>query len=341
MIGVAAVCFSLWLVFDANQLYRSAEAGQLGARRTVAMTVLRPIAALTNALGLSGPVNAANSALGRCGAGAGSVCGNPGGPLVLVPPVGVGALGLGPRPYPHFGYQGHHVVPVAPLPQGPPPLVSPTAASPATVLSMGDSIGEDLGFGLADVFSTDPVVHVVQVGKENTGLARSDYYDWPATLQADLGKYHPQIVVVMIGANDAQSLYNGGSYLSYGTSAWWRAYAARVALIMSEATSAGAHVLWVGLPPMGPGSSVPSGFVPRVNQVFAQQAATHPGALFYSSTKLLSAPKGGFTQYLNVGGSIVQVRYSDGVHLAPAGYDLLARSLLPVMQRAWYVNLHA
>ena len=37
MLAVGLVCFLFWLLFDANQLYRSAQAGQIGVRRTVAV----------------------------------------------------------------------------------------------------------------------------------------------------------------------------------------------------------------------------------------------------------------------------------------------------------------
>ena len=64
ILAVGVGCFLIWLLFDANQLYRSAQAGQIGVRRTVAVSILRPIAAVTNALHLSGPVNTANTELG-------------------------------------------------------------------------------------------------------------------------------------------------------------------------------------------------------------------------------------------------------------------------------------
>ena len=79
----------VWLLFDASQLYHSAEAGQIGVRRTVAVSILRPIAAISNALRISGPVNAADSALGRCGIGGAPVCGS--GPLPTVLPDNVPA----------------------------------------------------------------------------------------------------------------------------------------------------------------------------------------------------------------------------------------------------------
>ena len=38
----------------------------------------------------------------------------------------------------------------------------------------------------------------------STGLTRPDYFNWPAELAADLKSQNPQVVVIMIGANDAQ-----------------------------------------------------------------------------------------------------------------------------------------
>ena len=348
ILAVGLICFLVWLLFDANQLYHSAQAGQIGVRRTVAVIVLRPIAAITDALRISGPVNAADSALGRCGIGGAPVCGN--GPIPTTPPVTAppqrpqGYLGLGAAP--HLGPGIRYIPPPPPpvVPPGPPALVSPTASRPLTLLSIGDSIGEDLGFGLGDVFSTDPAVRVVQEGLEDTGLARTDYYNWPATLAVDLHRYRPKIVVVMLGANDAQALYvSGTTYLPFGTPsaepAWWRVYTARVALVMQEATDAGAHVMWVGLPPMGPGSTVPSWFPQQLNRVFYAQALSHPGVAYFSAAKVLSNNKGGFTEYMNIGGSELAVRSADGVHLLNAGYDLLAGDLVRPMERSWHVNL--
>ncbi len=351
------LCFLIWLLFDANQLYHSAEAGQIGARRTVAITILRPIAALSNALRLSGPVNASDSVLGRCGIGGAPACGNGGDtiptvpvttpttvPVTIPPPVVVvsrrstGYMGMFGAP--HLG--GPPLRPVGPV--WPPPIASPTARHPLTLLSIGDSIGEDLGYGLGDVFSTDPAVRVIQEGVEDTGLARADYYNWPAALEADLRRYHPKIVVVMMGANDAQAFYDGNNtWLSFGRPSearpWWDAYTARIGLVMEEATDAGAHVLWVGLPPMGAASTVPPWFPGQLNKIFASEALLHPGVTYFSAAKVLSNKKGGFSEYMMIGGSEQAVRSTDGVHLLPAGYDLLAGDLVHPMEGAWHVNL--
>ena len=349
ILGVGLLCFLIWLLVDSNQLYHSAQTGQIGIRRTVAVSILRPIAAVANALGISGPVNAADSALGRCGIGGAPACGGDSGSNTTPPTIPTTTTTTVPRPvivvgHRSNGYMGFWAAPHlgAPdwmfTPAWPPDIPNPTAKRPLTLLSIGDSIGEDLGFGVGDVFSTDPAVTVVQRGLEDTGLARTDYYNWPSTLESDLRRYHPEIVVVMMGANDAQALYDRGNFFSLGTPTWWRIYKARVALIMEEATRAGAHVMWVGLPPMGPGSTVPPSFPGQVNRVFSAEALAHQGVLYFNSAKVLSK-KGRFTYNLTIGGSIEQVRSNDGVHLLPPGYDLLAKDLVQPIERGWSVNL--
>ena len=104
-------------------------------------------------------------------------------------------------------------------PVGPPALKSPTVAKPMTILEVGDSIGEDLGFGLADEIGSDPRVHVLQNAVGDTGLSNLAYFDWPATLAQQLREYHPKLVVVMLGGNDWQGFALPNGEVAYtGTS---------------------------------------------------------------------------------------------------------------------------
>jgi hypothetical protein len=340
-LAVGLLCFGIWTVFDANQLYHNALGSPFGTRRTVSLTILRPIKDLTNALGLSGPVNAADSALNRDGASSSATL-----PTLPVfagdgvrPPNDAGVNGIAPMP--HSG-SGHAAPGVTPPPSAwPPPVAQPTLSHPLVMLDIGDSIGEDLGYGLAAVFGGDPYVDLIQKGQVDTGLSRPSYFNWPAALEADLKQYRPGVVIIMMGANDdsALELANGGS-VAVGTPQWDAQYRHRILLLLAEAVSTGAHVLWVGLPPVQ-NSAVTPAFAQHVNALAQQLANSTPGASYVPSWSLLAGPNGQFVQYKQVDGSIQQIRYSDGVHLAPAGWDLLASYLLDPMAHLWHVNLHA
>jgi hypothetical protein len=88
------------------------------------------------------------------------------------------------------------------------------------------------------------------------------------------------------------------------------------------------------------GGNITNAFVKQVNSIYMAQTRLHPGVTFVPSWNLLAGPHGKFTEYLKIHGAEVQIRTSDGVHLDPAGWDLLARALVQPMQQAWHVNLH-
>lgn len=217
-------------------------------------------------------------------------------------------------------------------------LPQPSAARPLTILEIGDSLGEDLGFGLGDVYASDPWVHVVQAAVGDTGLANTGYYDWHAKLAAELQQYHPGVVVVFLGANDGQNFWYGGKYASFGNAVWHAGYSARVAALMAEATAAGARVMWVGMPIMQDPAFWRE--MEMMNTIYAAQAALHPGVTYFASWPLFADASGHYVaSATGAGGQQTLLRAPDGIHIANGGDDRLAAALVPAMQRAWGIQL--
>ncbi len=223
----------------------------------------------------------------------------------------------------------------------PPLATNPTAADPLRVLVVGDSIGLDLGQPLVNDLANTGVVTPTLDGRVDTGLSRPDYFNWPAELQVDLANSRPQLVVAMIGANDPQSLVDGSTVIPYGSPAWNVAYGQRVGAFIDEANAAGAHVLWVGMPPMA-GSQLNSE-MQVINGVVQAQVASRPkGASYLSSTGVLGNPQGNFTAYLaDSSGAEINVRTPDGIHLAPGGGELLSQAVLASMRSTLHIDLPA
>jgi lysophospholipase L1-like esterase len=340
-LAVGLVCFGIWLLFDANQLYLSARASPLGTRRTVAMEVLRPLAWISNTFGLSSIVDGANDALHRNIGGLSGIGPNFN-PVVPPPKPAPTPTGYGPpRVLPHNPTRTK--VPMIfpsppPRPPSVPPVAQPTAAHPLVMLDIGDSLGEDLGYGLADEFGGDPLVTVDQEAQVDTGLADPAYYDWPAGLKDYLNKYHPRVVVMMFGGNDAANFIQNNRFVGFGTALWRTDYGERVAQMMNEATDAGARVFWVGMPPMAPAGLTPA--MRQIDAVDQHQAATHPGVTYFSSWKMFANSAGLYTAYVNgPNGQPILARYTDGIHFTPGGYDLLASAIVSPMQKAWHIHL--
>lgn len=349
------MCFAIWLLFDANQLYINANASPPGARRTVSMILLRPIAAVTRAIGIASLVSAANDALNKGGIGSQNGGNQNLNPQCLINGVlqnctlsGLSGQGGGDNgnpfavmpPLPHH-VRGSRLPRVPTRPQRHhdelPPLAQPTIAQPLGILEIGDSIGEDLGFGLQDQFGQDPYVRVWPKAYVASGLAAPNYYDWPVNLEKYLRQYHPKAVIVMLGGNDDQNLVQYNKVAIFGTALWRTDYAQRVQQIMDEVTATGARVFWIGMPVMQDAGLSHNMLVE--NSVYAQVAAATPGATYFPSWNLFTV-NGKYSEYIpGPNGSEIVARYPDGTHIAPGGYDYLAQKIVQPMERAWGIKL--
>ena len=322
VLTIGIVCFGLWFLLDAPSLQRSAQVSPLGSRRTVSLDVVGPTAALSRILGLSTLVGSADRALGRTPGG---------GPALAVP-----TRNPNPKPKP---------IPVtaitSPTSTTLPPLdYHPTPAMPLKVLIVGDSVGLDLGQPLVNKLASFGDVTAYLDGRIDTGLSRPDYFNWPAELQIDLTNQQPNLVVVMIGANDPQGLVTPDGSRHFGQPGWDAAYSARVAAFIAEANGVGAHVLWVGMPPMqDPGLDAALGHLNNLVQIQVAQVKDH-GASYVSSTPSLGDKKGGYAAFLpDTSGAEVNVRTPDGIHLTPGGGARLATAVAGAMQTQLHVHL--
>ncbi len=116
---------------------------------------------------------------------------------------------------------------------------------------LGDSLAVLAAQGLAEAFADKPGVSVVNLARDQSGLTRSGYYNWPNAAH-DLvnGKQRTDVAVIMIGINDLQPLKDGSETLDTLSDKWRAVYAQRVEDMIAPLRDAHVPVLWVGLPPM-------------------------------------------------------------------------------------------
>jgi lysophospholipase L1-like esterase len=317
---VGIVCFGLWFLLDAPSLQHSAQTSPLGTRRTVSMEVVGPVAALSRTLGLENVVGWTDEAFGR----------SPGGGPALAVPIHRA------RPKPPTPALGVTTTPTTL------PILNyhPTPASPLRVLVVGDSVGLDLGQPLVNALGGFGDVTASLDGRIDTGLSRPDYFNWPAELKIDLANQQPQLVVVMIGANDPQGLVTPDGSIPFGKPGWDQAYSARVAAFIAEANDAGAHVLWVGMPSMQ--NPVLDAALKHLNALVQTQVADtrYGGAAYLSSVPVLGDQHHNYTAYLtNASGAVTNIRTPDGIHLTPDGGARLAAAVVAAMEGQLHIQL--
>lgn len=225
-----------------------------------------------------------------------------------------------------LGHAGGAARPTSTRPAKSPPVSVPSAQHPLTVLVIGDSLGEDLGFGLRDLLGRQSGIrlHLKAVG--SMGLVNVAYYNWRAALGRELATYHPQLVVALFGGNDALSFDQSGRYVAFGSALWRQDYGGRVAAIMQESLQAGARVVWVGLPVMAPSSVLSNTSMQDLNSIYEAEVKSHPGVLYVSTWSLFTNSAGQYVSRLKDSAGVLEtVRDPDGVHIAPsAGTDMIA-----------------
>lgn len=333
---VLTVCLLVWAVLAAPILERNAEAGPVGARRTAALAILRPLLAISDALLLSQATGSVERALGR------DPEGQPGGELVLP------ELDLPPEivePVPIV------TVPAAPVPSAPPPdgdpkpsvgaepsrgneeeappeepegIRVPTTSNKLRVAVIGDSLAQ--GIGPAIERWMDPeVVRVLSLGRISTGLSRQDYFNWQAGMRQIVQEFRPDLVFVMLGSNDAQAqIASDGSEIPVGSVEWVAGYRERAAGMLREATRAGTRVVWVGIPVVEERQRWD--FYRRVNAIYRETASADSLGTYADAWSAFEARDGGYAAFIrNERGQLQLVRASDGIHFTPAGYSSLAR----------------
>ncbi len=206
-------------------------------------------------------------------------------------------------------------------PEPPPPPPSPepgplAADSPSglRLWSHGDSTSYYLTVALYQIWREQGGTTLGSAGyKVSTGLARPDYFDWPAFVAAEMAKYDPDVAVIMVGGNDIMQMGNHETYRS------------RVGRVMDLMQREGRVVVWVGQPNFGPGREEMALRVKDLNAIFAEEAAKRPWVVFVDTYGLTSWSDGSFAwEQTDVFGNLVKIRHEDGVHFTSAGGRHLA-----------------
>lgn len=211
-------------------------------------------------------------------------------------------------------------------------------AGHCTILSIGDSVGLDLGIGLTHEFSGQKNIQLVSRGVVSTGLVHDSFYDWPAHLRDYLSRWHPDVVIMCVGANDHSPLYVNGQYLRFLTVGWQHAYADRIRTILQITHTYGAQMIWVGVPVSSTGGYRQS--MKSMNQIYASVVATAPNAWYLDTWDFLAAPNGTVRAVAAVNGHVMQIRSLDLIHYTPIGSDVFATYVIRHSATRFGVDIH-
>ena len=214
------------------------------------------------------------------------------------------------------------------------PLHAAVAGDPVktrTIEVLGDSQAQGLAAGLHRAARAARWAHVLNDAKPGTGLVAPSIFDWPGSLPGLLKSAHPDIAVLMFGANDCMSIrLPTGHAVAFGTGTWTETYRARATTIARAVKAAGARLIWVGNPIAR--DATYSHNMQVVNAIFAD-VVSREGGTFIDTWLTVSDGAGNYAGYgRSLAGATERLRLDDGIHFTPSGYDIIAARVMSNLQ---------
>lgn len=212
-----------------------------------------------------------------------------------------------------------------------------TRRDPLDVWVGGDSLTSEFGPALADRLARTRKAGAEVEFRFSSGLARPDFFDWPARLKEIVAEQDPDVFVVMFGANDGQNIAVGGEVLPFGSTQWQAEYNRRVSAVMDILSGDGRQLYWAGQP-----IARAADFDDKMqvlNAIYAAQAQGRRGVIYVDTRSLFTGPEGIYSAYLeDDNGQSVLMRQQDGIHLTRAGGERLAAVVMTSLDERWKLS---
>jgi hypothetical protein len=200
------------------------------------------------------------------------------------------------------------------------------------VLVIGDTLAGQIAEGLEDSLGDRADVAVVNKAKADSGLVRTDFYDWPkATGELLAADARVMVGIIILGPNDRQVIREGEVTHEPLSERWLQLYKARIDAVASAFSARRVPLIWVGAPPMqNPRLSTD---LITLNDLFRKGAEAGGGQY----VDLWGAYVDGENRYTatgpDVNGQIAKLRLGDGVHFTKAGARKAAHFVDVVIRR--------
>jgi hypothetical protein len=197
------------------------------------------------------------------------------------------------------------------------------------VLVVGDSQAQGLAAGLQRQVRGDGSWRVIDHSRIATGLCSPSRFDWPAAAAGIGEQERGAIAVVMFGANDRPPVRLHGQIDDKLAASFVASYGTHVRAIVEGLKRSCVSVIWVGHPIVRDPAYAED--MALLNRLYAAKSM-EAGADWFPSWPLFIDADGNYAPYgKGLDGQTTRLRADDGVHCTGAGYDVLARALLPVI----------
>lgn len=230
-----------------------------------------------------------------------------------------------PAPPPAAQQRRQRVAPVAPARRrAPAPVivrddpVIPKVDVAHHLLVIGDSLGHLLADGLEEALEDRPDLAVLQRAKPDSGLVRTDFYDWSKVATELLAADQKiSLGVMMIGLNDRQAIREGDTVHEPLSPRWLELYRERITTVARIFADRRIPLIWVGAPPVQ-NPRLSADFV-TFNEQYRQEVERAGGEYVDLWGAFVDAENRYAAMGPDVSGQTMRLRLGDGIHFTAAG----------------------
>lgn len=200
-----------------------------------------------------------------------------------------------------------------------------TPDAPLRLWIAGDSLAGSIGPSLGQLTANTGVVQPQYDSRVSSGLLNPDFFDWPKHAREQLALLDPEVVVFIIGTNDA----------NVWAPRLANEYRSRTEAMMHTLVGPGhREVYWVGAP-VAQAKSLETGVL-NVNLIQRAAAANIPGVKYVDAHAIFDDDQGRYQRsFPNATGVTKVMRADDGVHFSVDGADLISANIFTLLDKAW------
>ncbi len=205
------------------------------------------------------------------------------------------------------------------------------------ILVIGDFTASAVADALKKFFINNSDIVIVNNTIPASGLIRTDYYSWQSNISKLIDQNNPDVIIMMIGANDNQPIIDSHSTINTNQSEWMHVYQQRIIEIVENLNASGKSWIWIGQPSFGDDLLTQK---MKIFNALYKQETEKTGRYFLDIWSSFSDEEGNFSfSGYDVNGKIVKLRTNNGMHFTSEGKKKLAFYLEKPLKNI--LNFHA
>ncbi|UNF45582.1 DUF459 domain-containing protein [Bartonella krasnovii] len=205
------------------------------------------------------------------------------------------------------------------------------------ILVIGDFAASAVADALKKFFADNSNIVIMNNTMPASGLVRTDYYSWQNNISKLIEQNNPDVIIMMIGANDNQPITDSYSIINTDQSEWMRIYKQRIIEITESLHASGKSWIWIGQPSFGNDTLTQK--MKILNALYKQETET-AGGYFLDIWSGFIDEEGNFSfSGYNIHGKIAKLRTNNGIHFTSEGKEKLVSYLEKPLKNI--LNFHA